>query len=129
MYFPAIYNGLGMQEKRAYKFRIYPDEKRCNEIDERLVLAQQLYNRILEKAKSEHQKNKNSKINKPTLNRYMKEAIYENKDFLKLYSQTRQDVFVRIRTYCNFPQHTATGHTRCGTASYWITSSPLPTSL
>ena len=33
----------------------------------------------------------------------MNEAINENKDFLKLYSQTRQDIFVRLqKAYQNF---------------------------
>ena len=36
-----------MELARAYKFRIYPDAKRQEEIDERLILAQQFYNRIL----------------------------------------------------------------------------------
>ena len=39
-----------MEAARAYKFRIYPDATRQAEIDERLVLAQQLYNKILEKS-------------------------------------------------------------------------------
>jgi len=88
---------------RAYIFKIYPDMKRQKEIDERIVLSQQLYNTILEKAKSEYEKNKITNISKSTLNRYMKEAIIENKDFLKLYSQTRQDIFVRLqKAYQNF---------------------------
>jgi len=92
-----------MYSTRAYIFRIYPDMKRQKEIDERIVLAQQLYNTILEKAKSEYEKNKITNISKSTLNRYMKEAIIENKDFLKLYSQTRQEVFVRLqKAYQNF---------------------------
>jgi len=37
---------------RAYRFRIYPDTKRHKEKDERIVLAQQLYNVILEKGES-----------------------------------------------------------------------------
>jgi putative transposase len=39
-----------MDFKRAYKFRIYPDATRQAEIDERLILAQQFYNKILEKS-------------------------------------------------------------------------------
>ena len=39
-----------MDLKRAYVFRLYPDIKRQKEIDERLLLAQQLYNIILEKS-------------------------------------------------------------------------------
>ena len=92
-----------MESIRAYRFRIYPDTKRQKEIDKRIVLAQQLYNTILEKAKSEYEKNKITNMSKSTLNRYMKEAINENKDFLKLYSQTRQEIFVRLqKAYQNF---------------------------
>jgi putative transposase len=92
-----------MESIRAYRFRIYPDTKRQKEIDKRIILAQQLYNTILEKAKSEYEKNRITSIGKSTLNRYMNEAINENKDFLKLYSQTRQDIFVRLqKAYQNF---------------------------
>ena len=92
-----------MDTKRAYKFRIYPDSKRQKEIDERLILSQKLYNKILEKAKSSYEKNKKSKVNKSTFNKYMKDAIAENKEFLQLYSQTRQDVFIRVqKSYQNF---------------------------
>ena len=54
---------------RAYVFRLYPDTKRQKEIDERLLLAQRLYNTILEKVKSEYEKNKIANINESTLNR------------------------------------------------------------
>lgn len=92
-----------MHIKKAYKFKVYPDAKRQDEIDERLILAQQLYNKLLEKTKSEYEKSKNSKINKSTLNRYMKEVINENRGFLKLYSQTRQEVFIRLqKAFQNF---------------------------
>ncbi len=64
-----------MQLLRAYKFRIYPDMKRQKEIDKRLILAQQLYNNILEETKKEYKKDEKSKINKSTLNKYMKEAV------------------------------------------------------
>ena len=68
-----------------------------------LVLAQRLYNKILEKAIEGYKKDSNSKVNLSTLNRYMKEAIEENKEFSELYSQTRQDVFVRLhRAFQNF---------------------------
>lgn len=88
---------------RVYKFRIYPDVKRQSEIDEKLILAQQLYNKILEKVKSEYEKNKTSMISKSQLNTCMKEAVSENKDFLKLYSQTRQETFIRLqKAFQNF---------------------------
>jgi len=92
-----------MDLKRAYVFRLYPDIKRQKEIDERLLLAQRLYNTILEKVKLEYEKNKITSISKSTLNKYMKEAINENKAFMKLYSQTRQDVFIRLlKAFRNF---------------------------
>ncbi|MCL4373617.1 MAG: transposase [Candidatus Marsarchaeota archaeon] len=88
---------------RAYKFAVYPDEKRRKEIDNMLVLAQRLYNKILEKTREEYKKSTNSKVNLSTLNMYMNEAIKENKEFSKLYSQTRQDIFVRLqRAFQNF---------------------------
>jgi len=86
-----------MYNIRTYKFRIYPDAKRLVEIDKKLILAQQLYNKILERIRSEYEKEKNSDISMSTLNSYMKDAIKENREFLKLYSQTRQDIFIRIR--------------------------------
>ena len=85
-----------MDLARAYVFRLYPDIKRQKEIDERLLLARRLYNIILEKVKSRYEKNKITNISTSTLNIYMKEAINGNKDFLKLYSQTRQDVFLSL---------------------------------
>jgi hypothetical protein len=44
-----IYKSDAMELTRAYKFRIYPDATRQAEIDERLILAQQFYDKILEK--------------------------------------------------------------------------------
>ncbi len=37
-------NAYFMEATRACRFRIYPDDKRQNEIDERLVLAKEFYN-------------------------------------------------------------------------------------
>ena len=94
---------MAMYSKMAYRYRIYPDTKRQKCIDEKLLLAQRLYNMILEKAQKEYKKNRESRINKSTLNRYMKESISENKDFLKLYSQARQQVFIRLqKAFQNF---------------------------
>ena len=92
-----------MDLRRAYVFRLYPDTKRQKEIDERLLLAQRLYNTILKKVKLEYEKNKITSISKSTLNKYMKEAINENKAFTKLYSQTRQNVFISLlKAFRNF---------------------------
>ena len=43
-------NIICMELTRAYKFRIHPDATRQEEIDERLIFAQQFYNKILEKS-------------------------------------------------------------------------------
>jgi putative transposase len=87
---------------RAYKFRIYPDAKRQSEIDERLVLAQKFYNKILEKSITSHQ-NGRANISMAQFNRFVKEIIKENKEYLKLYSQTRCEIEYRVlKAYQNF---------------------------
>ncbi len=92
-----------MDSLRAYRFRIYPDAKRQKEINLRIILAQRLYNKILGRVKEEYGKGGKSKVNMATLNKYMQESINEDTDFLKLYSQTRQEVFMRlIKAYANF---------------------------
>ena len=63
-----------MEVTRAYKFRIYPDATRQAEIDERLVLAQQFYNKILEKSITSY-KNGNTKVSMAQFNRFAKEII------------------------------------------------------
>ena len=91
-----------MEAARAYRFRLYPDAKRQSEIDERLVLAQKLYNKLLEKTVTSY-KEKKAKISMTQLNLFLKEMVAEDKAYLKLYSQTRQDIFIRIRkAYQNF---------------------------
>jgi putative transposase len=92
-----------MFSARAYRFRVYPDRKRSEEIDCMLILAQRLYNGILEKARAGYEKDRNARINESTLNGYMKETIANDKELLKLYSQTRQDIFIRVlKAYQNF---------------------------
>ncbi len=63
-----------MELTRAYKFRIYPDTTRKEEIDERLVLAQQFYNKILEKSIASYQNGK-AKVSMAQFNRFVKEII------------------------------------------------------
>ena len=88
---------------RAYRYRLYPDSERQKEIDEQIELARLLYNKLLEKARNEYQKTKSFEIKKATFNRLLKEAISENKEYNRLYSQTRQNVFVRLqKAYQNF---------------------------
>ena len=38
-----------MEAMRAYKFRIYPDQKRQMAIDDAISMSQRLYNKLLEK--------------------------------------------------------------------------------
>ena len=91
-----------MELTRAYKFRIYPDATRQEEIDERLVLAQQFYNKILERSIASYQNGK-TKVSMAQFNRFVKEIIQEDKKYLKLYSQTRCEIEYRLlKAYQNF---------------------------
>ena len=95
-------NKKGMESVRAYKFRIYPDAIRQEEIDERLILAQQFYNKLLEKSIQSY-KNGNHKVSMAQFNRFVKEIVAEDKKFLKLYSQTRCEIEYRLmKAYQNF---------------------------
>ena len=92
-----------MDSTKAYKFRLYPDSKRQAEIDLQLILSKNFYNKLLEKAKEEYIKDKRSGIKRSSFNKMMKDIISENKDFLKIYSQTRQEIRDRvIKAYQNF---------------------------
>ena len=62
-----------------------------------MELYRLLYNKLLEKAKDEYQKTGSFEIKKANFNRFLKEALSENREFSRLYSQTRQNVFVRLR--------------------------------
>ena len=91
-----------MGSTRAYRFRIYPDAARQEEIDERLILAQQFYNKLLEKSIQSY-KNGNYKVSMAQFNRSVKEIISEDKKFLKLYSQTRCEIEYRLmKAYQSF---------------------------
>ena len=91
-----------MELTRAYKFRIYPDATRQAEINERLVLAQQFYNKILEKS-IESYKNEKAKVSMAQFNRFVKEIIQEDKKYPKLYSQTRCEIeYGLLKAYQNF---------------------------
>ncbi|MEM4150402.1 MAG: helix-turn-helix domain-containing protein [Conexivisphaerales archaeon] len=80
--------------ERAYKFRIYPNLTKQERIDELLILAQQFYNKLLEKS-IESYKSKKTKISMAQLNRFAKEIIQEDGKYLKLYSQTRCEIKFR----------------------------------
>ncbi len=103
-----------MELTRAYKFRIYPDAKRQKEIDERLILAQQFYNKILEKSIASYRNGKT----KPTMaqfNKFAREIIQEDKRYLKLYSQTRCEIEFRLmKAYQNFFRRIREGNRRAG---------------
>ena len=78
-----------MDSTRAYKFRLYPDSKRQSEIGLQLILSKNFYNKLLEKAKEEYAKDKGFGIKRSSFNKMMKDIMSENKDFLRVYSQTR----------------------------------------
>ncbi len=103
-----------MELTRAYKFRIYPDATRQEEIDERLILAQQFYNKILEKS-TESYKNGKTKVSMAQFNRFVKEIIQDDKKYLKLYSQTRCEIEFRLlKAYQNFFRRMKEGNRKAG---------------
>ena len=103
-----------MEVTRAYKFRIYPDGKRQLEIDERLILAQQFYNRLLEKSIDAY-KNGKTKVSMAQFNRFVKEIIQEDQRFMKLYSQTRCEIEYRLmKAYQNFFRRIKSGERKKG---------------
>ncbi|MCL4365108.1 MAG: transposase [Candidatus Marsarchaeota archaeon] len=103
-----------MELTRAYKFRIYPDATRQAEIDERLVLAQQFYNKILEKSVASYRNGK-TKVSIAQFNKFVKEIIQEDKRYLKLYSQTRCEIEYRLmKAYQNFFRRLKEGNRKAG---------------
>ena len=90
-----------MEVRRAYKFRIYPDEKRQLEIDLQLTLSKEFYNLLLEKSIKTY-KEGNNKLSMATLNIFAKE-IEKDRKFLQIYSQTRCEIKYRVlKAYQNF---------------------------
>ncbi|MDE1823539.1 MAG: transposase, partial [Candidatus Micrarchaeota archaeon] len=88
---------------RAYKFRIYPDQKRQKAVDDSISLSQRLYNKLLEKTIEAHKNNSSSKISQRTINQFLNEIIKEDKAYLGLYAHVRVDIRNRIlKTYQNF---------------------------
>lgn len=111
-------NKMKSMETRAYRFRIYPDIKRQKEIDEKLLLAQQFYNKLLEKSISPHNQSK-TKISMAQFNKFKQEIITENKDFLKLYSQTLCEIEYRLlKAYQNFFRRCKEGAGKLGFAKF-----------
>ncbi|MEM4092824.1 MAG: helix-turn-helix domain-containing protein [Conexivisphaerales archaeon] len=103
-----------MELIRAYKFRIYPNLTNQEKVDELLILAQQFYNRLLEKS-IESYKNGNTKVSLAQLNRFAKEIIQEDRKYLKLYSQTRLDIKFRLlKAYQNFFRRIKEGKEKAG---------------
>ena len=92
-----------METIRAYKFRIYPDTKRQEAIDDAISMSQRLYNKLLEKTIEAHKSNSSSKISQRTLNQFLNEIIKEDKEYLQLYAHVRVDIRNRLlKTYQNF---------------------------
>ena len=92
-----------METLRAYKFRIYPDQKRQKAIDDSISISQRLYNKLLEKTIEAHKSNSSSKISQRTINQFLNEIIKEDKKYLSLYAHIRVDIRNRLlKTYQNF---------------------------
>ena len=92
-----------METMRAYKFRIYPDQKRQMAIDDAIYMSQRLYNKLLEKTIEAHKSNPSSKISQRTINQFLNEIIKEDKEYLQLYAHIRVDIRNRLlKTYQNF---------------------------
>ncbi len=92
-----------MDSIMAYKFRIYPNDKCQSEIDAQFTLSKSFYNKLLEKAKEAYQKDKSFKPKRSSFNRIKADIIVENKEFMKIYSQTRCEIEDRvIKAYANF---------------------------
>ncbi len=92
-----------MEVVRAYKFRIYPNDKCQNAIENQLALSKDFYNKLLEKAKDAYKKDKSFRPKRSTFNRIKAGITAENKDFLKIYSQTRCEIEDRVlKAYGNF---------------------------
>ncbi len=90
-----------MDITKAYKFSIYPDVKRQKEIDDRLVIAKEYYNLLLEKAIKSYRE-RSTGISLTSLNMFAKE-IEKDKKYLLLYSQTRCEIKFRVlKAYQNF---------------------------
>ena len=103
-----------MELVSAYKFRIYPDATRQGEIDKRLILAQQFYNKILEKSIASYQNGKTN-VTMARFNRFVKEIIQEDKKYPKLCSQTRCEIEYRLlKVYSKFFDGCKAGNHKAG---------------
>ncbi len=92
-----------METIRVYKFRIYPDTKRQEAIDDAISMSQRLYNKLLEKTIEAHKSNSQSKISQKTINQFLNEIIKEDKEYLQLYAHIRVDIRNRLlKAYQNF---------------------------
>ncbi len=90
-----------MESIRAYRFRVYPDFRRQEGIDNQLLLAKEFYNLLLEKSISSYRK-ENGKLSMGSLNKFAKE-IEKEKKYLKLYSQARCEIKYRVmKAFQNF---------------------------
>lgn len=102
-YIKMEFNMKGMDCIRAYKFRLSPDRKRQEAIDNTLILSQQLYNKLLEKTINARKNNPKSKVSQRTINLFMREILNEDERFYDLYSHVRVDIRNRmLKSYQNF---------------------------
>ena len=96
-------NMKGMDCIRAYKFRLSPDKKRQEAIDNTLVLSQQLYNKLLEKTINARKSDSKSKLSQRTISLFMREILQEDERFYDLYAHVRVDIRNKmLKSYQNF---------------------------
>ena len=92
--------------KRAYRFRLYPDESQKQLIEKTLGCSRQVYNELLSLCKKEYEKNHNFKINKYELIKLLPK-YKEKYPYLKEVDSIalQQTVIHLYNAYINFFRH------------------------
>lgn len=87
----------------SYRYRIYPDKKRLKNITYTMDLCKELHNELLKKCEEKYKNDKSLRINRKTLNNFLKEITVSDSRFDVVYSQVLQNVFDRlIKSYSSF---------------------------
>ncbi len=87
---------------RCYRFRVYPTRRERRDLNMQMLLAKELYNLILEKAKC-HYKETGKTFTRNMMNIWITDLKKEKPEFNKVYSQVLQNVADRVaKAYLNF---------------------------
>ncbi|MDE1856281.1 MAG: transposase [Candidatus Micrarchaeota archaeon] len=87
---------------RAYKLRMYPTKREKKTLNRQMLLAKELYNLLLEKAKT-HYKETNKTLSRNTMNLWITKLKVERNEFTEMYTQVLQNVADRVsKAYSNF---------------------------